>query len=145
MGRRRKKNKGPRVYRKTMTNYELVKEYSLEEIEALSGEEFFMDNSITEKKIKLRRPNVYTEIGYECANPECSTVGEKYILGIGKSDGSVHLDLYGTDSDGELHMITIDHIKPKSKGGRNHVSNYQPMCKVCNEKKADTWVDETNS
>jgi len=138
----RKRNKGPRVYHKINHSYDLVKEYSIQEIEALEGEEFFLDPEITDRKIKLRRANCYTQIGYECANPDCSTTGERYILGVNKTDGAIHLDLYGTDSEGELHMITLDHIKPKSKGGRNHVSNYQPLCKICNEIKADNWKDE---
>jgi len=138
--RRKKKKKGPIVYRK-LHSYTLSKEYSIKEIESMFGEEFFFDEEATDRKIKLRRANCYTEIGYECAHPECSTTGERYILGTA-SDGSIHLDLYGIDKDGDLHMITIDHIKPKSKGGKNHVSNYQPMCMVCNSVKADTWEEK---
>ncbi len=139
---RKKKSKGQRPHNKISKEYEFVKEYQIEFIESLEGEEFFFDSEITDKKIKLRRANCYTQIGYECANPECSTNGTKYILGINRKDGAVHLDLYGTDGDGDLHMITLDHIQPKSKGGKNHVSNYQPMCRVCNHIKADNWKDE---
>lgn len=140
MGRRKKKKlKGPRVYHK-LHGWKLDKEYSIEEIETLAGNDYFTDSE-TNRRISLRRPNYYTRIGYECANEGCDTTGSKYILGIGKS-GDLHLDLYGIDKDGDLHMITIDHIKPKSKGGRNHVKNFQPMCKVCNEIKSDTWEEE---
>ena len=136
---RKKKYTGPRSYPKKH-HYKLSKEYSIEEIEAKSGDEFFLDPEVTDRKIKLRRANCYTQIGYECANPECSTTGEKYIIGIAK-DGAIHLDLYGIDKEGDLHMITIDHIKPKSKGGPDHVSNFQPMCNVCNQIKADDWSE----
>lgn len=31
--------------------------------------------------------------------------------------------------------ITKDHIVPKSRGGRNHISNYVPACHDCNRRK----------
>jgi 5-methylcytosine-specific restriction endonuclease McrA len=34
-------------------------------------------------------------------------------------------------------MITKDHIIPRSKGGKDILDNYQPMCIICNSKKAD--------
>ncbi len=48
-----------------------------------------------------------------------------------------HLNLYGIDENGNEVLFTKDHIIPKSKGGRNILSNYQTMCEICNEKKAD--------
>ena len=48
-----------------------------------------------------------------------------------------HFNLYGYDKDGNEIMLTKDHIVPKSKGGKNSIDNYQPMCAVCNEEKDD--------
>jgi hypothetical protein len=33
--------------------------------------------------------------------------------------------------------ITIDHIKPKSMGGKDTLENYQPMCSLCNYEKGN--------
>jgi 5-methylcytosine-specific restriction endonuclease McrA len=53
------------------------------------------------------------------------------------SPDKFHLNLYGIDSNGREVMLTKDHIIPRSKGGKNKLSNYQPMCIHCNKKKAD--------
>lgn len=39
------------------------------------------------------------------------------------------------DENGKEVLMTKDHIIPKSKGGANDISNYQTMCKRCNEAK----------
>ena len=44
------------------------------------------------------------------------------------------LQLYGCNKDGEV-IMTMDHIFPKSKGGKNQLYNLQPMCYVCNQSK----------
>ena len=40
------------------------------------------------------------------------------------------------------HATTIDHIRPKAKGGTTHMSNCVPACLDCNVSKAHTplWV-----
>ena len=34
--------------------------------------------------------------------------------------------------------MTIDHIKPSSKGGEDSILNYAPVCRKCNSKKSNT-------
>lgn len=34
-------------------------------------------------------------------------------------------------------QATIDHIKPKAKGGTDHAGNIQILCQPCNNRKAD--------
>jgi len=52
---------------------------------------------------------------------------------------SWHLNLYGYDEDGKEVMLTKDHIVPKSKGGKNNISNYQTLCYKCNREKKDSY------
>lgn len=40
----------------------------------------------------------------------------------------------GSDED-----ITIDHIKPLSKGGTNDIKNLQKLCRRCNASKGNKW------
>lgn len=37
-----------------------------------------------------------------------------------------------------IETMTIDHVRPKSKGGYNRTKNYLPACEACNRDKADT-------
>lgn len=37
--------------------------------------------------------------------------------------------------------VTMDHVKPVCKGGRHHISNLQPLCGPCNDRKG---VKETD-
>ena len=55
-----------------------------------------------------------------------------------------HFNLYGINENGEEIMLTKDHIIPRSKGGENHILNYQTMCSVCNSKKGNNMEGEEN-
>src|SRR5579872_4892593 len=64
---------------------------------------------------------------------------------------SPHLNLYGW-RDETLVLMTKDHIIPKSKGGKNELTNYQTMCVTCNNRKSNmlmhdtlSWMEEPSS
>lgn len=75
--------------------------------------------------------------GTDCV--KCGIKGRFFALERGKSDNSLkfHFNLYGIDKRGHELIITKDHIIPRSKGGKNILDNYQPLCYNCNQLKAN--------
>lgn len=49
------------------------------------------------------------------------------------------LNLYGINKNNEEILMTIDHIKPLSKGGKNELDNLKTCCYICNLKKGSKW------
>lgn len=86
--------------------------------------------------VSIRRMECFAVKGVRCVR--CGIVGNAIVLEQWK-DGSLHVDLYHEFSGQGRRLMTIDHIKPKSKGGANTLDNYQPMCYTCNQKKSDTY------
>jgi hypothetical protein len=72
---------------------------------------------------------------------QCVTCGlEASFFAKEKNNGEVsyHFNLYGIDSSGDEVLFTKDHIHPKSKGGKDLLSNFQTMCIICNSIKGNT-------
>lgn len=72
-------------------------------------------NQMKATEIKLNRKNVFLRDGFKCQY--CS----KEIT---------------------LHTGTIDHVVPKSRGGKNSWDNFAASCKKCNTKKRDLTPKE---
>jgi len=82
-----------------------------------------------------QRYHLFKERGTVCV--ACGLKGQYFVKEKTRKDYPYHFNLYGIDENNEEMMLTKDHVMPKSKGGSNHISNYQTMCKKCNGEKAD--------
>lgn len=70
--------------------------------------------------------------GFKCA--KCGVEG-KYVNLETNYLGN-HLNVYAK-KDGQVVLLTKDHIYPRSKGGLDNIKNYQVLCEECNKKKSD--------
>ena len=129
--------------------YDIYKKYKIEEILKSLNEDKLPDRVIYNEidyKDSLRRAHIMKNLmirnGIKCV--KCNIIPSYFALGKDKI-GKWHLDLYGGDTNDFDHMLTIDHIHPKSKGGGNTMENYQLMCKICNEDKSDSVNGEESS
>lgn len=68
----------------------------------------------TMHKVPLTRENIYRRDNYECVYCGCST----------------------------QKLLTLDHVIPQSKGGKNTWDNLVTACKACNSEKADLTLAE---
>lgn len=64
----------------------------------------------------------------------CGLVGSRMFLEQNPSDKAPHFNLYG-EENGNLVLMTKDHILARSVGGEDRHSNYQTMCIICNNLK----------
>lgn len=74
-----------------------------------------------------------------CKCVVCSKEGTHFTLDESAGEaGRHHFNLRSDDGT----LMTRDHILPKSKGGRDHISNMQTMCVHCNKAKGNTYEGE---
>lgn len=113
--------------------------HSREWMEA-SRKEFRVVDNGTEKRVTIpmgsHRYQLYAEKGVVCT--KCGIKGRFFALERGHKDNpqKPHFNLYAIDNrTGKEVMMTKDHIRPRASGGRNKLSNYQPMCFPCNQRK----------
>ena len=66
----------------------------------------------------------------------CGLVGSRMFLEYHPKDKSPHFNLYG-EENGQLILMTKDHIHAKSFGGEDLHSNYALMCQNCNSTKGN--------
>ena len=127
----------------------MTKRYSIEEVFALIGEDvlnapdYSKGQKNSENTIKVDGYDVYThslrymtfyQKGCKCV--ACGKEGTHFTLDpSSETNTRRHFNLRAEDGT----LMTRDHILPKSKGGRDHISNMQTMCVDCNKAKGNTY------
>lgn len=75
-----------------------------------------------------------------CKCVVCGIEGKFFAKEKFADQSTYHLNLYAVDDNGDEILMTKDHIIPRSKGGIDDISNYQTMCKICNESKGNKLI-----
>lgn len=88
-----------------------------------------------------KRLKVFLHKGLACVNPECDREGTRLVMWYDYNRPKnqppwkgLHIDILAGDT-----LMTVDHILPKSKGGRDTLENLNPMCSPCNSSKKDKF------
>jgi 5-methylcytosine-specific restriction endonuclease McrA len=123
-----------------------IKKYSIDEVLSKYNEE---DNLVDFDgdliPMGSDRYQNFIEHGVICTC--CGLEGKYFYKEKFVNDEGYHFNLYGIDKDGNEVQMTKDHVVPKSKGGANHIDNYQPLCEPCNKRKKsidnDTFMKES--
>lgn len=126
-------------------NYKIFKRYKLPDIYKNLNKDKLPDGILyhpNDYDDSLRRMKIMKQL-IERDGCECQYCKEKSeFMALGKDRmNHWHLDLYSI-KDNELFLYTIDHIHPRSKGGADHIDNYQILCKDCNQDKGDSTPDD---
>ena len=75
-----------------------------------------------------------------CTCVKCGLKATYFALERFEDQKRYHLNLYGLKDNKEI-LFTKDHIITKTKSRKDKLDNYQTMCCICNELKADELED----
>lgn len=79
---------------------------------------------------------------------DCGIEGQYFVMerqGGNFETCRYHFNLYAVDDFGNEVLMTKDHVIPRSRGGKDILGNYQPMCSACNNKKGNDLIYPVNS
>ena len=115
------------------------KKYSVDEVLQHVKKRYGMKPQLKEfdgDDIKMNSLRLRTFKEKGCVCTICGLEGTFFLKVKNPGDNRWHFNLYGM-KDGEKVLITKDHIMPRSKGGKDCLSNMQTMCQHCNSAKGD--------
>lgn len=101
-----------------------------------NGNDVFVEFDGDNISMKSLRYKVFKEKGTECVS--CGLKGLYFAKERSINARRYHFNLYGVDANGNEVMLTKDRISPKAKGGTDEASNFQPLCRACNEKRVQS-------
>lgn len=102
-----------------------------------SRDEYRNRNEITIAGIPIRISQRYECFVKSQSCVTCGLIASHFAIEKDWGGHRYHMNMYGNENGREI-LFTKDHIIPKSKGGKNIMSNYQVMCAPCNIQKGSS-------
>ena len=99
----------------------------------------FLGHSVNLDSTRL---HCFAAKGLACVR--CGIVGQYFAVERFPTHESAHINLYAVDIVGDEILMTRDHVRPRSKGGPDRISNCQTMCSVCNLEKGSKLEGKQN-
>lgn len=106
-------------------------------LQELEGSGFIRREDGPERDIYSGRPLLMIQVeNWESVRPTRAPIPDDVRLTVYERDD------YRCAHCGTAEDLSIDHIRPWSKGGTDDVENLQTLCRPCNSAKGDKWDDE---
>lgn len=100
-----------------------------------SNERIYVDFDGDMINMNSQRYHNFRLNGTKCI--KCGIEGKYFIKEKHQEKDPYHFNLYAVNKNGKEILMTKDHILSIAQDGKDHLSNYQTMCKNCNIRKGD--------